>query len=174
MNENLTEIYLVVLLVLLAILAFFVVREILKTRKLESKLSKLQNKLKDEKGTAYEYFELGSIYLNKKVFSQAVKLFQTALKAEKQIDPENLGLIYNALGYTYFLQEQYDLAIRQYKEAIKNNPEYSTALNNLAYAYERKQMTIKALEIYEESLKYDPENSTAKRRVGILRKQVVT
>lgn len=173
MNETLPEIYLIVLLVLLAGLAVFVIREIFKTRKTESKLSKLQKKLKQEKGTAYEYYELGSIYTQKKLFTQAINLFQRALKVEDEIDPENLALIYNALGYAYFAQEQYDLAIRTYKEAIKNKPEYSTALNNLAYAYERKQLTSKALETYEETLKHDPENPTAKRRATSLRKQVV-
>jgi tetratricopeptide (TPR) repeat protein len=173
MNETLPEIYLIVLLVLLAGLAVFVIREIIKTRKTESKLSRLQKKLKQEKGTAYEYYELGSIYTQKKLFSQAINLFQRALKAEDEIESENLALIYNALGYAYFAQEQYDLAIRNYKEAVKHNPEYSTALNNLAYAYERKQLVAKALETYEETLKHDPDNDTAKRRATSLRKQVV-
>jgi tetratricopeptide (TPR) repeat protein len=81
-------------------------------------------------------------------------------------------LIYNALGYAYFVQEQYDLAIRQYKEAIKLSPGYVVALNNLANTYERKQLTNPALETYEEVLKYEPENSTAKRRAESLRKRV--
>ena len=66
------------------------------------------------------------------------------------------------MGYAYFAQEQYDLAIRQYKEALKCNPEYVIALNNLGNAYERKQLTAQALETYEQALTYDPKNSTAK------------
>ena len=46
------------------------------------------------------------------------------------------------MGYAYFAQEQYDLAIRNYKEATKLYPEYVTALNNLANVYEKKQMIL--------------------------------
>ncbi|MGL4377140.1 MAG: tetratricopeptide repeat protein, partial [Microcoleaceae cyanobacterium] len=78
------------------------------------------------------------------------------------------------LGFAHFSQEQYDMAIRQYKEAIKFKPDYVTALNNLGHAYERKKLTSSALEIYEESLKYEPNNDTAKRRSESLRKRVVS
>lgn len=173
MNETLPEIYLSILIVLLAIIAVVVIRQIFKTRQTESALGKLQRKLKNDNGTAFDYYELGSIYLKKKVFTQAVKLFQKALKAEKEIAPENLALIYNALGYAYFAQEQNDLAIRNYKEALKHNPEYVMALKNLAYAYERKQLASQALETYETVLKYDPKNRTAKQRSESLRKRLV-
>ncbi|NES86694.1 MAG: tetratricopeptide repeat protein [Moorea sp. SIO2B7] len=173
MNETLPTIYLSVLLALLAGTGIFILRQIIKSRRIEGTLSKLQKKLKDGKGTSKEYYELGSIYLDKKLFVNSVSLFQKALKAEKKIEPENLALIYNALGYAYFAQEQYDLAIRQYKEALKCNPEYVIALNNLGNAYERKQLTAQALETYEQALTYDPKNSTAKGRAESLRKRLV-
>jgi tetratricopeptide (TPR) repeat protein len=173
MDEQLPVIYLSILLVLLAIAGFLIFSQVFKVRKAESKISKLQNKLKKEKGTALDYYELGSLYLDKKLYSQSAKIFEKALKAE-EIAPDNKALIYNGLGYSYFANEQYDLAIRQYKEALKNNPEYIIALNNLAYAYERKQLLAQALETYEETLKYDPNNSTAKRRVESLRKRFVS
>ena len=174
MNENLPVIYLSGLLILLGIAAAFIFRQIIKTRQLESTFSKLQKKLKQEKGTAKEYYQLGSIYLDKKLFVQSITLFQKALKAEKEIEPENKALIYNALGYAYFAQEQYDLAIRNYKEALKIYPEYVIALNNLGNVYERKQLTAQALEAYEEALKYESNNTTAKRRAESLRKRLVT
>ena len=174
MNENLPVIYLSGLLILLGIAAAFIVRQVIKTRQLESIFSKLQKKLKQEKGTAKEYYQLGSIYLDKKLFVQSITLFQKALKAEKEIEPENKALIYNALGYAYFAQEQYDLAIRNYKEALKIYPEYVIALNNLGNVYERKQLTAQALEAYEQALKYESNNPTAKRRAESLRKRLVT
>jgi tetratricopeptide (TPR) repeat protein len=173
MQENLPIVYLSVLLVLLGVAASFILLQVVKTRKVETTLAKLQNKLQQEKGTAQEYYELGSIYLDKKLFVQAVSLFQKALKIGKDIEPENKALIYNALGFAYFAQEQLDLAIRQYKEALKYNPEYTVALNNLGNIYERKQLISQALEVYEESLKYEPNNSIAKRRAESLRKRLV-
>ncbi|MCY7285781.1 MAG: tetratricopeptide repeat protein, partial [Cyanobacteria bacterium CAN_BIN43] len=86
---------------------------------------------------------------------------------------ENIVIIYNALGFTYAAQEQYDLANKQYKEALEIQPGYSTAWNNLGFAYEKKQLTAQALEAYDESLKFDPKNATAKRRAASLRKRLV-
>lgn len=173
MKETLPVIYISALLLLLILAAIFILREIIKTRRTESTFSRLQNKLKQDKGDSKDYYELGSLYLEKKLFVQSLNLFQKALKAQKDLEPENQALIYNAMGYAYFAQEQYDLAIRQYKEALKLYPEYVTALNNLGNVYDRKQMTVKALETYEQALQYDPNNSTAKRRAESLRKRLV-
>ncbi|MBD2139402.1 tetratricopeptide repeat protein [Anabaena sp. FACHB-1237] len=170
--DNLPIIYLSVFVSLLAFAGVSVFRQVFKTRKLESTMSRLRNKLTKEKGTAQEYYELGSIFSEKKVFSQAIPLFQKALKAAEEEGEESIAPIYNALGYAYFAQEQYDLAIRQYKEAIKLQNDYVVALNNLAHAYEKKKLTAQALEMYEQVLKYAPNNATAKRRAESLRRLV--
>ncbi|OKH20044.1 tetratricopeptide repeat protein [[Limnothrix rosea] IAM M-220] len=165
--------YLSILVGLLGVLGILLFRQVLKTRRVETTFGKLQKKLQNEPGTAKEYYELGSLYLDKKLHVQAAQLLKKALKVEDELESENAALIYNALGYAYFAQEQYDLAIRQYKEALKAIPEYPTALNNLANVYEKKQMTAKALETYEEALKADPENKVAKKRAESLRKRFV-
>ncbi|MCL6433647.1 MAG: tetratricopeptide repeat protein [Leptolyngbyaceae cyanobacterium HOT.MB2.61] len=173
MQDSFPIVYISLLLALLSIAAWVVFRQILKTRRVESSLNRLQSKLSKDKGTAQEYYELGSIYLDKKVYAQAIALFQKALKAEDLVEPDS-ALVYNALGFAYFAQEQYDLAIRQYKEALKIEPNYITALNNIGHAYERKQLTAQALEAYEQVLELDPKNATAKRRADSLRKRLVT
>lgn len=170
--ETLPAIYLSILLIILSLTAIFVLRQIWKSRKVEGRFSKLQRKLKEEKGSAQEYYELGSLFLDKKLYSQAVNVLNRALKSKETVEPENQALVYNALGYAYFAQEQYDLAIKNYKEALKLYPEYVTAINNLGNVYEKKQMTTKALETYEESLKYDKKNKVAQRRVESLRKRL--
>lgn len=173
-NVSLPIFYLSILVLLLGGLGVLLFRQILKTRRVETTFGKLQKKLQAETGTAKEYYELGSLYLDKKLYVQATQLLKKALKKEDELEPENQALIYNALGYSYFAQEQYDLAIRQYKEAIKQIPDYVTALNNLANIYEKKQLTAKALETYEAALKADPENKTAKKRAESLRKRFVS
>ncbi len=172
MDNTLPIVYLSTLLVILSLSAIFILRQVLKVRKKEVTLGKLQKKLQNEKGTAQEYYELGSIYLDKKLFVQAVSLLQKALKNNEEIESENQALIYNALGYAYFAQEQYDLAIRYYKDSVKQNPGYVTPWNNLGHVYEKKQLTTKALESYEEVLKYEPENNVAKKRAESLRKRM--
>lgn len=136
-------------------------------------LSRLQAKLSKEKGTAQEHYELGSIYLSKKLFTQTISQFQQALKAEDIEQEENIAPIYNGLGYAYFGQEQYDLAIRNYKEALSIDPDYVAALNNLGHAYERKKLTAQALEAYEQALVCAPNNQVSKRRAESIRRRMV-
>jgi tetratricopeptide (TPR) repeat protein len=76
------------------------------------------------------------------------------------------------MGYACFIQEQFDLAIRYYKDALKLDESYVTALNNLGHAYERKNLATQALDAYEQVLKHEPQNPTAKRRATSLRKRV--
>jgi tetratricopeptide (TPR) repeat protein len=173
-KSNLLLTYLALLLLLLSVAAFFIVRQVLKTRRLEGTLSRLQSKLSKEKGTAQEYYELGSLLLDKKLYTQAALYLQQALKNLSDEEADNAAVVYNALGYAYFAQDQFDLAIRNYKEAIKINPEYVTALNNLGHSYERKQLMNQALEAYESALNIAPKNSTAKRRFDSLKKRLVT
>ncbi|MCY7393049.1 MAG: tetratricopeptide repeat protein [Leptolyngbyaceae cyanobacterium CAN_BIN12] len=170
MNTDLPILYIGLLLVILVAAGGAVLRQILQTRKVENSLERLQSKLTKEKGTAQEYFELGSIYLTKRIYAQAIVQFKKALK-EDDISIEENALIYNALGFAFFSKEQYDLAIRQYKDSLKANPDYVTALNNIGHAYERKQLMAQALEAYEQVLLLEPDNSTAKRRAESLRKR---
>lgn len=172
-DTNLLLTYLVTLLALLGIAAILVIRQVFKTRRVESTLNRLQNKLAKEKGTAQDYYELGSLMLDKKLYSQSAVQLKQALKLLGEEDADKAALIYNALGFAYFAQEQYDLAIRQYKEALDIAPSYVTALNNLGHSYERKQLTAQALEAYEEALKYESDNKIAKRRAESLRKRFV-
>ena len=174
MNESYPVVYISILLTLLLFVAIFLFREIIRSRRTESRYSKLQNKLKKEKGTAQEYYELGSIYLDKKLFVQAAELLKKSLKAEKDLAIENQALVYNALGFAYYSQEQYDIAIRNYKEAIKLCPGYVVALNNLGNVYEKKQLINQALECYKQALESEPKNKTALKRVESLEKRLVT
>ncbi|MEA5598388.1 tetratricopeptide repeat protein [Rivularia sp. UHCC 0363] len=178
MNSNLAVIYLSILVGLLFLAVISIFGQIFKSRKQEGSFSKLRSKLTKEPGTVEEYYKLGSIYSQKNLFTQAVSLFQKAIKAaneEEETDPatENyITLTYNGLGYACFAQEQYDLAIRNYKEALKRQPDYVTALNNLGHAYERKKLNAQALENYERVLELEPKNITAKRRAESLRRLV--
>jgi tetratricopeptide (TPR) repeat protein len=174
MESYLPAVYILILLGLLGGASWFVLKQVFKTRKLETSLSKLQAQLQQGKGTTQEYFELGSIYLSKNISVQAIAQFQKALKAAELEGETSIAPIYNALGYAYFLQEQYDLAIRNYKEALKLNPNYVTALNNLGHAYERKNLSAQALEAYEQSLEKDDKNAIARQRATALRRRLVT
>lgn len=173
MTDSLPIVYLSGLLIILAGLGVFVFNQILKARRLENTFGQLQKKLQGGKGTAKDYYQLGSLYLDKKLYTQSISLFQKALKAENEVEPENKALIYNAMGFACFAQEQVDLAIRHYKDALKLYPDYAIALNNLGNAYEKKQMISKAVETYEQTLQVEPDNKVALRRTKSLKKRLV-
>ncbi|WP_353258688.1 tetratricopeptide repeat protein [Prochlorothrix hollandica] len=174
MTDALPLSYLALLVVLLGGASFFVVRQVLRTRRTELAMAELQNKLlQEKKGQARDYYELGSIMISKKLYVQAIKQLEKALKADDLSDGEPAALVHNALGYGYAAQEQYDLAIRHYKEALKQVPEYVVALNNLALAYERKQLMAQALAAYDQVLSLDPTNKAAGKRAEFLRKLTV-
>ncbi len=173
MNEVLPIVYLSGIVIFLGGLGIFLLLQIIKARRTENRFYKLQEKLKDKKGSAEEYYELASLYLDKKLYVQAANLLQKGFKTGEKLEPENKALMYNALGFAYFSQEQVDLAIRHYKDAIKLYPDYVIALNNLANAYEKKQMIAQAVETYEKTLKNDSNNKIAKRLSELLRKRLV-
>jgi tetratricopeptide (TPR) repeat protein len=169
MDSKLAIAYLGALVVLLVGVIWLVVRQIIKARSLESVISDLQPKLQKEKGSPEDYYQLGSVYLRKKLYAQAIALFNKAIKE----GGDNMAEVYNALGFAYFSQEQYDLAIKNYKEAIALQEGYVTAINNLGHAYEKKRLLPQAIDMYEQVLVIDNKNETAKRRLTSLRKQVV-
>lgn len=172
MDNNLAIVYFSILIVLLAGAAIAVLQQALKTRRIETRLSKIQKKVMKGEGTAKEYYELGSIFLDKKLYTQSIAQLQKALKAKDLVGEENQALVYNALGFAYASQEQYDLAMRHYKEALKLQPAYVAAWNNLAFAYERKNLDAQALEAYEKVLEFEPTNAIAKKRSGSLKKRL--
>jgi tetratricopeptide (TPR) repeat protein len=173
MVSSLPLVYLAAFVALLAVAGVVVTREVLKNRAIESDLAKLEKKVKSADCLAEDYYALASIYLDKKLFVQAVILLNKALKC-KDTNSNDFAPVHNALGYAYECQEQYDVAIRNYKEAIKQDPNYVTAMNNLGHAYEQKKLTSQALEIYEQALQIEPKNETANRRVESLRRRLVT
>jgi len=171
--ENLLPLtYLLILLTILSILAFFLIQEILKKRTLENNLYELQKKVRENKATGVDHYLLGTIYLSKKLFDQAIIQFRYALKRWDNEDTEGLANLYNTIGFTYFESEQYELAIYYYKEALKNLRNYTTAWNNLGYAYEKKKMLSEALESYKSVLSYDQENEIANGRFQMLERRV--
>ena len=169
MDSALAISYLGALVLLLAGVIWLVVRQILKARSLENVISDLQPKLEKEKGTPEDYYQLGSVYLRKKLYAKSITLFNKALKEGGDNNPE----VYNALGFCYFSQDQYDLAIKNYKQAIALQTGYVTAINNLGHAYEKKKLLPQAIEMYEQVVKLDQKNEAANRRLTSLRKQVI-
>jgi hypothetical protein len=70
MDNIVPSLYLSILLLTLATLSVFIGGQIIERKKIENKLSNLQNKIRNNNADAEDYYELGSIYLSKKLFDQ--------------------------------------------------------------------------------------------------------
>ena len=82
MDNVIPLLYLSILLISLLLLSFFIGRQIIQRKKIEDDLSVLQNKIRNNNASAKDYYELGAIYLSKKLFDQAILQFRYALKFE--------------------------------------------------------------------------------------------
>jgi len=172
MDNIVPLLYLSILSVSLLVVSFFIGRQIIARKEIEDALSVLQNKIRNNEANAQDYYELGSIYLSKKLFDQAILQFRYALQIWKNEDLEGISNLYNTIGFTYAETEQYELAIYYYKEALKNDDNYIVALNNLGYAYEKRKMINDALATYQEVTKKEPENETAASRIQLLKRRI--
>ena len=168
----LATIYLLILTVLIGTLALIIISQIIKKKKLDEELIVLQEKSRTNSVNSTEYYSLGSIYLSKKLFDQAILNFRYALKTWDQNDSMGLAILYNTIGFTYFESKQYSLAIYYYKEAITKVPSYTIAINNLAHAYEKEQSIENALLTYKQVLLYDKHNKIANGKMELLRRRI--
>ncbi|MFY8147869.1 MAG: tetratricopeptide repeat protein [Prochlorococcaceae cyanobacterium] len=165
MDQLLPQAYLIGLVVLLGGAAFVVARQILRVRRDESTMARLEGQ--DAARDAASLYELGSVQLRKRLYGQAVDTLKQALRqAEAENSPgEAQALITNAIGFGLAAQGNYKTAIRHYQSALRAKPDYPVALNNLAYALEKQQKIDEAREAYTKALALDPANRTAQRRL---------
>lgn len=156
--------YLGTLLAILGGAGFIVVRQVLIRRELDDQAKKMGERIRAGNASAEDYFEMGSILLRKKVFTQAVRNLQAA-EENWDGDEQDLALVHNALGFGYSNTDKIDDAIVEFKKSVALQPGYVTAWNNLGEAYEKKKELKEAIKCYEESLVLSPNNPTASERL---------
>jgi tetratricopeptide (TPR) repeat protein len=173
MDFTLPQAYLLGLIALLSIVAVVVGRQVLRVRRDEARLAKLELECNGNKVEVASLYELGSVQLYKRLFAQAVT---TLKKAVKQLDnePEEVqALVQNALGFALAAQQNHNDAIRHYRLALKAKAEYPVALNNMAYSLEKQQKLDDAIIIYTQVLKLEAKNSTAIKRLKLLKPEAI-
>ncbi|MGB7564271.1 MAG: tetratricopeptide repeat protein [Prochlorococcaceae cyanobacterium] len=174
MDLFLPQAYLLGLVALLAGAAVVVALQILRVRKDEQALIRLESKNKASSTDAADFYELASVQLRKRLYPQATANLKLAAKRAEGEPPEAQAVIQNALGFALAAQSNYTAAIKHYRSALRSKPNYPVALNNLAYALERQRENEQAKAIYEQVLELDDTNKTARKRLkGLERKQGV-
>ena len=165
MDFTLPQAYLGGLLVLLSIAAIVVGRQILRVRRDEAALARLEAETRQGARSAADLYELGSVQLRKRLYNQAADTLKQASKRSSEEPAEAQALIENALGFALAAQNNYSGAIRHYRAALRAKADYPVALNNLAFALEKQQKADEARATYEKVLELDSSNSTAQKRL---------
>jgi tetratricopeptide (TPR) repeat protein len=165
MDFTLPQAYLGGLLVLLSIAAVVVGRQILRVRRDEAALARLEAETRQGARSAADLYELGSVQLRKRLYNQAADTLKQASKRSSDEPAEAQALIENALGFALAAQNNYGGAIRHYRAALRAKADYPVALNNLAFALEKQQKADEARATYEKVLELDSSNSTAQKRL---------
>jgi Flp pilus assembly protein TadD len=165
MDVSLPQAYLIGLLLLLGTAAVLVARQILRVRRDESTLARLEAQAKAGDKSAGDLYELASVQLRKRLYGQATENLKLAAKRASGEPSEAQALIENALGFALAAQSNYSGAIKHYRAALRAKSDYPVALNNLAFALEKQQKSDEAKETYAKVLELDAANKTAKRRL---------
>ena len=165
MESLLPQTYLLGLIGLLAIVAVVVGRQLLRVRRDEQNLIRLEQADAAGSRDAGDLYELASVQLRKRLYPQATATLRQAVKRLGNEPQEARALIQNALGFSLAAQKDFSTAIRHYKSALQAKAEYPVALNNLAFAEERLLNRDAACELYRKVLKLEPDNQTAKKRL---------
>lgn len=74
----------------------------------------------------------------------------------------------NNLGVAYEREGEYELAIREYKKAIKKDNDFTVAVINLANIYVKTEKTDKAGKYYKKALETEPLNLVARNNLANL------
>ena len=145
-------------------------RQVFIRRELDDAAKKMGERIRAGDASAEEYFEMDSIMLRKKVFTQAVRNLKLAAQMWEG-DKEDLAQIHNALGFGYLSTDKLDEAIEEFNKAVELTPGYVTAWNNLGDTLEQKKEFKGAIEAYEESLSLAPGNKIAETRLEEIRRR---
>ena len=164
--------YLLGLIGLLSIVAVLVGRQLLRVRRDELSLIRLEQEGAAASRDAGQLYDLASVQLRKRLYPQATTTLRQALKRLAGEPDEARALVENALGFALAAQKDFEGAVKHYKAALQAKPDYPVALNNLAFARERLLDLDEAAELYRQSLKLEPTNATASRRLKRVEQQL--
>ena len=166
MNNLLPETYLLGLIGLLLVIAILVGRQLLRVRKDEINLIKLEKQVDASNKNSSELYQLASVQLRKRLYPQAIGTLKQALKELKGEPDEAKAIIENAMGFALVAEDNFEAAIKHYESALKAKSDYPVALNNLGFAKQQLKLEDEAYLHYKEALNIDPKNQTAKKQLN--------
>jgi Tfp pilus assembly protein PilF/peroxiredoxin len=99
------------------------------------------------------WFNLGTVYLNKKMYPEARKCLLEAVR----LDPRDADA-WNNLGMISGEEKNYDEALQEFRNATRANPNYMLAVQNMVRIYEFQHRPADAQKALEELIVLSPNN----------------
>jgi len=128
MNSFLPQTYLLGLIGLLAIAAVIAGRQLLRVRRDELELIRLEQSEAGSSKDAGDLYELASVQLRKRLYPKATATLRQAVKRLNNEPQEARALIQNALGFSLAAQKDFSGAVRHYKFAPAGQAGLSSGL----------------------------------------------
>lgn len=116
---------------------------------------------RDEK--VKQYLESGDGFIKDGRYTDAFREYESASKLNPE-DPE----CHYKMGVAQFFLNNFDEAIKHYKEAIRLRGDHFKALNNLALIYEKQDENVEATMLYEKAIKANPSYRLARYNLGVV------
>jgi len=117
----------------------------------EDAINEFKEILRRKPSYALAYEGLGQAFFQMEKFEDAEKNFRKAIEVGLHLG-QRLWKPFNFLGIIYDQQKKYDLAIREYGEAIFLNPENGALYHNLGVSYSLAGNYEKAINVFYKAL----------------------
>jgi tetratricopeptide (TPR) repeat protein len=115
------------------------------------------------------YSSLADSYTKLKEFKKAENICKKARAiAEKKKDENWISIFSFKLGRIYYFTKNYKEAEKEYREAIRINPEHAKAHYNLGLLLANLKRNNEAEKEYREAIRINPEHTEAHNNLGVL------
>ena len=115
-------------------------------------MAAFQRVVQDDPGHAGAWFNLGTIYLNKKMYPDA----QRCLREAVRLNPQDSDA-WNNLGMSAGEQEKYDEALEDFHQSARANPNHLLAVQNMMRIYQFQARPADAQKAMEELIAKAPD-----------------
>jgi len=121
---------------------------------LDEATAAFQRAIDDDPGHASAWFNLGTIYLSKKMYTDAERCLREAVR----LNPQDSDA-WNNLGMIAGEQEKYDEALEEFRQSARANPNHLLAVQNMMRIYQFQARPADAQKAMEELIAKAPENA---------------
>lgn len=109
--------------------------------------------IKDDKEPHWAYMAWGNLLSKQGKRAEAIQKHQKALA----INPK-FTRVYSAIGWLYFQNRNYDLAIEAFEKRLETDPKSFSCMNGIAQSYRWSERDEEALEAYDLLIRSSPDN----------------